>query len=183
MSPVSSTQPRTVALPVEFFTGLRLSALAASGPTAVLPVDAIRDAGYAAGAALYGHFANWLAEQGEAHPDKLSDERFPWLLEAFFHGIGWGRVELRPLSDAVMALDVSEWGEATDAAGGCLVTTGLFAGFFGRLAEAPISVLEVDGAQQGPGRSRFLLGSVDVMGYVWEAMERGIAYDRAAASA
>jgi hypothetical protein len=92
-------------------------------------------------------------------------------------------VELRPLSDAVIALDVSEWGEAIDADGGCLVTTGLFAGFFGRLADSPISVLEVDVARQGPGRSRFLLGSVDVMGYVWEAMERGIPYDRAAASA
>lgn len=183
MSPVSSIQPRTVALPVEFFAGLRHSALAANGSATVLPVDAIRDAGYAAGTALYDHFGNWLSEQGESHPDKLSDERFPWLLEAFFHGIGWGRVELRPLSEAVMALDVSEWGEAAESAGGCLVSTGLFAGFFGRLAAAPISVLEVDGALQGPGRSRFLLGSVDVMGYVWEAMERGISYDRAAASA
>jgi hypothetical protein len=183
MSPVSSIQPRTVALPVEFFAGLRLSALAASGPPAVLQVDAIRDAGYAAGAALYDHFANWLAEQGELPPDKLSDERFPGMLEAFFHGMGWGRMELRPLSNAVMALDVSEWSEATDSAGGCLVTTGVFAGFFGRLADAPISVLEVDGVREGPGRSRFLLGSVDVMGYVWEAMERGISYDHAAASA
>jgi hypothetical protein len=183
MSLATSTQPRTVALPVEFFAGLRQSALAAHGGATVLPVDAIRDAGYAAGTALYGHFATWLAEQGESHPDKLSDERFPWLLEAFFHGIGWGRVELHPLSDAVMALDVSEWGEAPDNAGGCLVSTGLFAGFFGRLASAPISVLEVDTGSAGPGRSRFLLGSVDVMGYVWEAMERGIPYDRAAASA
>ena len=72
---------------------------------------------------------------------------------------------------------------APESAGGCLVSTGLFAGFFGRLADAPISVLEVDAAHQGPGRARFLLGSIDVMGYVWEAMERGIPYDRAAASA
>lgn len=63
------------------------------------------------------------------------------------------------------------------------MSTGLFSGFFGRLAEAPISVLEVDTAHAGPARARFLLGSVDVMGYVWEAMERGIPYDRAAASA
>lgn len=183
MSLASSLQPRTVALPVEFFAGLRQAALAAHATATVLPVDAIRDAGYAAGTALYDHFATWLAEQGEPHPDRLSDERFPWLLEAYFHGIGWGRVELQPLSDAVMALDVSEWSEAPEAAGGCLVSTGLFAGFFGRLADAPISVLEVDAGEAGPGRSRFLLGSVEVMAYVWEAMERGIPYDRAAASA
>lgn len=183
MSPVTSLQPRTVALPVEFFAGLRQSTLATTPGATVLPVDAIRDAGFAAGRALYDHFAAWLAEQGEAHPDRLSDERFPWLLEAYFHGIGWGRVELQSLSEAVMALDVSEWGEPTESPGGCLVSTGLFAGFFGRLADAPISVLEVDAAPAGRGRARFLLGSIDVMGYVWEAMERGIPYDRAAASA
>lgn len=183
MSLATSPQPRTVALPVEFFAGLRQSALAAHAGATTLPVDAIRDAGYAAGKALYDHFATWLAEQGEEHPDRLSDERFPWLVEAYFHGIGWGRVELQVLSEAVMALDASDWGEVADAAGGCLVSTGLFAGFFGRLADAPISVLEVDATHAGPGRSRFLLGSVDVMAYVWEAMERGIPYDRAAASA
>lgn len=183
MSLATSFQPRTVALPVEFFAGLRQSALAAHADATVLPVDAIRDAGYAAGKALYDHFATWLAEQGESHPDHLADERFPWLLEAYFHAIGWGRVELQSLSDAVMALDVSDWGEASEEAGGCLVSTGLFAGFFGRLAAAPISVLEVDAPHPGSGRARFLLGSVDVMGYVWEAMERGIPYDRAAASA
>lgn len=174
---------RTVALPVEFFAGLRQSALASHGSAAVLPVDAIRDAGYAAGAALFDHFAQWLAEQGEARPAELADDRFPWLLEAFFHHIGWGRVELHPLSDAVMALDASDWGESSDVTGGCLVSTGLFAGFFGRLADAPICVLEVEHGSRDASRARFLLGSVDVMGYVWEAMERGIPYDRAAASA
>ena len=183
MSPVSSIQPRTVSLPVEFFAGLRQSALAAYGDATVLPVDAIRDAGYAAGKALYDHFATWLAEQGESHPDRLADERFPWLLEAYFHGIGWGRVELQSLSEAVMALDVCDWGEAPRSAGGCLVSTGLFAGFFGRLAGAPVSVLEVESPTASAGRARFLLGSIDVMGYVWEAMERGIPYDRAAVSA
>ena len=183
MSPATILQPRTVALPVEFLAGLRQSALAANAGAAVLPVDAIRDAGHAAGTALYDHFGAWLAEQGEAHPDRLSDERFPWLLEAFFHAIGWGRVELQPLSEAVMALDVSDWGEAAGAGGGCLVSTGLYSGFFSRLAGAPMSVLEVEAPHTGPGRARFLLGSIDVLAYVWEAMERGIAYDRAAASA
>lgn len=183
MSLAHRHQPRTVTVPVEFFAGLRQSVLAAHAGAPVLPVDAVRDAGFAAGTALYDHFAMWLSEQGEETPERLSDERFPWLLEAYFHGIGWGRVELQSLSEAVMALDVSDWGETSDAAGGCLVSTGLFAGFFGRLAEAPISVLEVEAAHEGPGCGRFLLGSVDVMSYVWEAIERGIPYDRAAASA
>ena len=183
MRPVTSLPPRIVSVPVEFFAGLRQSALTAHANASVLSVDAIRDAGFAAGKALYDHFGSWLAEQGEAHPDRLSDERFSRLLEAYFRGIGWGNVEMQPLSDAVMALDVSDWGEASGQAGGCLVSSGIFAGFFGRLAGAPLSVLEVEAAHQGPGRARFLLGSIDVMGHVWEAMERGIPYDRAAASA
>lgn len=177
---MSATLPptalRTLSVPVEFFAGLR----AASTP------DAVRDAGFVAGQALFEHFGSWLADQGEASPTQLSDERFPWLLQAFFHGLGWGQVDLVPLSEAVMALDTSEWGEASDVAGsasGCLVSTGIFAGFFGRLADAPIAVLEVEPEVPAPGRCRFLLGSIDVMDYVWEAMERGIPYERAAASA
>lgn len=179
---VTSLPPRIVSVPVEFFASLRRSALAAHEHAAVLPVDAIRDAGFAAGKALYDHFGGWLAEQGEGHPDRLSDERFPVLLKAYFHGIGWGTVDMQSLSDAVLALDVSDWGDASEQTGGCLVSTGVFAGFFGRLADAPISVLEVEATHQGPGRARFLLGSTEVMGYVWEAMERGIPYDRATAS-
>lgn len=174
---------RTLSVPVEFFDQLRRAVLAAPGESAALSIDAVRDAGYAAGQALYDHFASWLAEQGEAAPAELADERFPWLLEAFFHATGWGRVELHDLGEAVMALDVHEWGDAGGAPGGCLVSTGLFAGFFGRLAEAPIAVLEVDALDARPASARFLLGSVDVMGYVWEQVERGVPYDRAAAEA
>jgi hypothetical protein len=90
---------------------------------------------------------------------------------------------LTSLSDAVMVLDTSHWGEATDSARGCPISTGLFAGFFGRFADAPISVLEVPTEPAVSGACRFLLGSVDVLHYVWEAMERGIPYERAAASA
>jgi len=179
--PVAS---RTVTVPVEFFTGLQQAVRQPRrGESSAAPVEAIRDAGYAAGQALFDHFSGWLQEQGEDGPADLADERFPWLLEAFLHNLGWGRAELVPLSDAVMALDVSDWSEAGDLEGGCPVTTGLFAGFFGRLAAAPIAVLEVESPEAAPGRSRFLLGSVDVLAYVWEAMERGIPYERAAASA
>lgn len=181
---LSPTALRTISVPVELFDGLRAAAFRAgssSGP------DGLRDAGYSLGQALFGHFAAWLPEQGQDTVADLSDEQFPWLLQAFFHGLGWGRVELAPLSEAVMALDVSDWGEAglsgSQAAGGYLISTGLFAGFFGQLAHAPIAVLEVESESRAPGSARFLLGSVDVMDYVWEAMERGIPYDRAAASA
>lgn len=183
MSPMQPFLPaRTLVVPVEFFEQLRRSALAAPGDAAPVAVDAVRDAGFAAGQALFDHFATWLAEEGEAAPDALADARFPWLFQAFFQATGWGRVELLSLGDGVMALDTSDWGEAGETVGGCLVSTGLFAGFFGRLADAPIAVLEVESVDQLPGSSRFLLGSVDVMGYVWETMERGASYEHAVAT-
>jgi len=172
---------RTLSVPVEFFTGLRQALL---GAHSAAPVDVVRDAGYAAGQALFEHFASWLAERGEHGPDDLLDDRFPTLLTEYFQSMGWGTAHLHSLSDAVMALDATDWGEASDSArGGCLVSTGLFAGFLGRLADSPIAVLEVPRPDAGDGDCRFLLGSVDVIGYVYEAMERGIPYERAAASA
>lgn len=171
---------RTVTVPVEFFDGLRRSTQQASP---ALPVDAVRDAGYAAGQALFDHFSAWLADRSEHGPNDLLDERFPILLREYFFEIGWGLVQLSQLSEAVMVLDASNWGESGGNATGCPVSTGMFAGFFGRLADAPIAVLEVTGDSAAEGQCRFLLGSVDVLGYVWEAMERGIPYERAATSA
>jgi predicted hydrocarbon binding protein len=59
----------------------------------------------------------------------------------------------------------------------------LLAGLLGRVANAPLSVLEVECRSAGHGRCRFLVGSVDVMQYVYEAMARGVSYEHAATSA
>ena len=179
-TPITS---RAVTMPVEFFAGLRQGVLVGHASAGGISVDAVRDAGYNAGQALFDEFAQWLRRRGDVGPRELADERFPSLFEAFFQAHGWGHVTLAPLSDAVMTLEAHDWGEATDDDGGCLVSTGLFAGFLGRLAEAPISVLEVDPGPGVRGRCRFLVGSVDVLDYVWEAMQRGVPYQQAAQSA
>lgn len=97
--------------------------------------------------------------------------------------MGWGQVQISNLSDAVVAIDAYDWAEGDAEGSGCHVSTGLFAGFFGRLADAPIAVLEVECRGLGEQRCRFLMGSIDVLAYVHEAMGRGIPYERAAASA
>lgn len=182
MSPAVAPEAlRAVSLPVAFLRALRVATDAAA--PAPLAADAVRDAGFAAGDALFAQFADWLIDQGEAGVDDLADARFPLLFEAFFHHLGWGRLELAPLSDAVMAVDAYDWAEASDGPGGCLLTTGLLSGFLGRLAEAPLAVLEVDAGAENAGRSRFLVASVEVLDYVWDAMGRGIPYERAAFSA
>ncbi len=171
---------RTVAMPVEFLTALHGMAVDPSAPAGA---EAIRDAGYHAGSALYDSFATWLSFRGEYGPESLEDSRFSALVREFFAVSGWGEIYLTQLSDAVIAIDADQWSEADGGSVGCLVSTGLFSGFFGRLAEAPIAVLEVECRAQGESRCRFLLGSGDVLGYVHEAMGRGISYEAAAASA
>ena len=171
---------RTVAVPVDFLAALRK---AIESPVSAVTVDSVRDAGYHAGQALFDTFAAWLAERGEATPESLDDMRFSLLTGEFFSEFGWGQLQFVSLSDAVIAIDSDDWGEAEGAGGGCHVSTGLFAGFFGKIANAPIAVLEVQCRASGDQRCRFLLGSVDVLGYVHEAMGRGISYERAAASA
>ena len=172
---------RTVAMPVEFFAALQG---AVNDSRDALAVDSVRDAGYRAWQALFDAFAGWTDERGELPPDRLPHARFVALASEFFAAAGWGALVFTPLSDAVMALDSDAWGEAGSGEGcGCIVSTGVFAGFFGRLADAPISVLEVECSDAGDGRCRFLLGSVDVLAYVHEAMSRGIPYERAAVSA
>ncbi len=171
---------RTVAMPVEFLTALHGSV---GDAQPALSADAIRDAGYHAGSALYDSFATWLSYRGEYGPETLENSRFSALVSEYFAAAGWGEIVLSSISDAVVALDANQWSEAEGANGGCLVSTGMFSGFFGRLAEAPIAVLEVECRAHGDARCRFLLGSGDVLGYVHEAMSRGTHYEAAAASA
>lgn len=171
---------RTVALPVEFLTALHG---AVDDSRQALTSDAVRDAGYHAGAAMYDRFSAWLSARGEYGPESLEDERFGALVSEFFAACGWGELKITTLSGAVVAIDAAQWCEADGGAGGCLVSTGLLSGFFGCLAGAPIAVLEVECRAAGEERCRFLLGSGDVLGYVHEAMGRGIAYERAAVSA
>lgn len=174
--------PRTVALPAEFFGALRTPAGAEAAT-----VTSLRDAGYAAGSALYDSFSEWLSTRGEVTPDLLTDDRFSPVLASFLSESGWGAVQVHALSEAVLAVDSQEWAEADKHAGAespsCHVGTGLLAGLLGRVADAPLSVLEVECRSTGQSRCRFLVGSVDVMQYVFEAVERGVSYQTAAASA
>jgi hypothetical protein len=55
----------------------------------------------------------------------------------------------------------------------------MFADFFGRIADAPLAVLEVECRSAGAKRCRFLVGNADVMEHVYDTMGRGDGYDDA----
>ena len=145
----------------------------------------LQEAGYAGGDAMFGSFAEWLRGRGTEDPAELDLQAFEGAATEYFRAAGWGSLAIASLGDAVAALDSGDWGEADPASGlaqpGCHLTTGMFASFFGRVAEAPLAVLEVECRSMGHDRCRFLLGNAEVMEHVYTKLERGVAYDHAVA--
>lgn len=180
----SSSIDRTVLLPVAFLGALRAAVESQTAhPGAVAPIDAIRDVGYRTGQGLFAQFGRWLRDRGDAPPEALPQDRFMVLVELFFVETGWGGLAALPLSEAVLALDSSDWAEGVGGGSGCHLSTGMLAGFFGSLSEAPLAVLEVECRAAGAGRCRFLLGSLEVLGAVHAGITAGQPYLTAVASA
>ena len=146
-----------------------------------------QEAGYAGGGALFDAFRGWLAARGAGATESLSMNDFQRLAGEFFEEAGWGSLTVGSLHDAVATLDSSNWGEASPGAGMeqpcCHLTAGMFADFFGRVADAPLAVMEVECRSTGSERCRFLLGSAEVMQAVYDGMSQGQSYDAAVAAA
>ena len=74
----------------------------------------LQEAGFAGGEELYTDFAGWLAaDRGVARSGRSRRTAFlSEVLSQFFTELGWGPLTARPLGDAVLALDATEWAEA-----------------------------------------------------------------------
>ena len=146
-----------------------------------------QEAGYAGGASMFEAFRSWLAARGTAGPEALTLDAFQAYATDFFREGGWGSLEVGELHDVVATLDSTDWGEATPGAGlehpGCHLSSGMFADFFGRLADAPLAVMEVECRSAGYDRCRFLLGSADVLQQVYDGMAAGASYSDAVGAA
>lgn len=143
----------------------------------------LQEAGYAGGATQFEAFRSWLAFRGQHDVESLSLSAFQSQAAEFFRACGWGSLTVGELNDAVATLDSDDWGEATPEAGldhpGCHLSSGMFADFFGRVAGAPLAVMEVECRSAGSHRCRFLLGSPDVLQQVYDGMTAGSAYEEA----
>ena len=159
---------------------LRAALLRSGDPQAAVT---LQEAGYAGGAALYESFKGWLAERSEIGIEDLDVEAFQHRASEYFSDHGWGTLHVGSLDDVVATLDSPDWGECDTNLGAqqpsCHLTTGMFADLFGRLAGAPVAVLEVECRSAGHERCRFLVGSPDVMDAVYEEMGRGTEYEAA----
>jgi predicted hydrocarbon binding protein len=159
---------------------LRAALVRDAGPAAAVY---LQEAGYAGGEALFASFRAWLAARGDGAAEDLDLPSFEQRASEYFRDAGWGSLTIGTLQQAVATLDSTDWGEADPAAGldhpGCHLTTGMFADFFGRIADHPLAVLEVECRSAGAPRCRFLIGNADVMGHVYDEMGVGQSYETA----
>ena len=139
----------------------------------------LQEAGYAGGDAVFSSFRQWLASRG-GDADAVGYAEFQGLASDFFRDAGWGTLEIGTLSDVVITLDSADWAEADSTLNigfpACYYTMGMLADFFGRVAAEPMACYEVECRSNGASRCRFLLGSAEVIGQVYQRMSEGVDY-------
>ncbi|HEY3285532.1 MAG TPA: V4R domain-containing protein [Gemmatimonadaceae bacterium] len=142
----------------------------------------LQESGYAGGEAIFAAFREWLAARG-GNAEGVSFAEFQGLAAEFFRDTGWGTLAIGTLHDVVITLDSTDWAEADPTLNigfpACYYSMGLLADFFGRLAEAPLACYEVECRSNGAPRCRFLLGSAEVIGQVYQRMSEGVGYEEA----
>jgi predicted hydrocarbon binding protein len=144
----------------------------------------LQEAGFAGGEELYSAFSAWLAERhGVEQPSELDVQFLGEVLAEFFGSQGWGHLTVAPLGPSVLALDSTDWAEAMDERQGdypsCHLSCGLLADFLGRLSQGVVAVMEVECRSRGDGRCRFLAGSPETLGTLYDRMAQGTGYAEA----
>lgn len=153
-----------------------------TGPQAAL---LLREIGFATGQALWEAFEVYAREHYHVdHPKSLDSGYLAEALSGFFAEAGWGALSMSELSPSVIALDMHQWAEC-EARGAeypsCHFSSGMLADFFTRLGGSQAAVMEVECGSRGEVCCRFLVGSPDMLTYVYERMTTGMSYAQALA--
>jgi predicted hydrocarbon binding protein len=146
----------------------------------------LREIGFAAGEAMSLRFEAMVREN--YHVDSAGELDATYLGEAlnrFFTETGWGSVNMSELVPQVMALDSPDWSEAHREGAqfpSCHFSCGALSDFFTRLGFARAAVMEVECRSRGEAQCRFLVGSPEMLTYVYERMASGMGYREAVIS-
>jgi predicted hydrocarbon binding protein len=180
--PVDLAPQQLVTLPRASISALRSALVRDAGPGFA---TYLQEAGFAGGETIFLAFRDWLAGRGADTPESLPLDAFATQAGAFFADAGWGNLEVTPIRDVAATIDTQDWAEADPGAHldhpACHFTTGLLADFFGRTANTPLAVLEVECRSCGAPRCRFIAGSAEVMQHVYDQMAAGESYEAALA--
>ena len=151
-----------------------------TGPKAPL---LLREVGFATGETIHEAFEEWC--KGKYRVDSARDLDTAFLGEAlngYFSEAGWGSIQLTELAPSVLALDGTGWAEANGQGAeypSCHFSCGLLADFFTRLGNSRAAVMEVECASRNEERCRFLVGSPDMLTFLYERMNGGMSYQEA----
>jgi len=145
----------------------------------------LREVGFATGEAVYEAFEGWTrAHYQVGSPRELDQQYLSEALAGFFAEAGWGNVTLEEMTPTVLSLDAPHWAEASPHGAeypSCHFSCGMLADFFTRLGGSQAAVMEVECGSRGEPRCRFLVGSPDLLTYVYERMTTGMGYVEAVA--
>lgn len=143
----------------------------------------LQEAGYAGGEAVFGAFRDWCATKGLGAPESLELGRFQGAAAQFFAEAGWGSVTISAVGNTAVAFDSENWSEGDPGAAmpypSCYYSAGMLADFFGRVADGQLGCMEVECRSNGAARCRFLLGSPEVLGHVYQRLTEGVGYEAA----
>lgn len=176
MAETGTTRLIGIAIPtLRELRGATLASLSARPSGEADAVDALREAGYAGGQAVYEAFEQWLREMESSVAPDLTLDEFGERAAEYFRAAGWGLVEFDSRhDDGIATMTIADCWEvdssAAEGAPSCHVTTGMLAAFFGQLAGYPVSVMETECCSTGAERCSFMLGNSDVIAFKWEAL-------------
>ncbi len=143
----------------------------------------MQEAGFAGGESVFQAFRDWCAKGGHPAPEAMGYAAFQSAMARFFTEAGWGTMTMSPIGDTAVAVDASDWSEADPEAQmpypACYYSVGMLADVFGRVADGPLAALEVECRSAGAARCRFLLGSPEVVGHVYQRLGEGAGYEAA----
>jgi predicted hydrocarbon binding protein len=134
----------------------------------------LQDAGYAGAASVYEAFRGWLHAKGGPGPENLALDDFAAAMGEFFAAAGWGTMGFSVGENGVAQIESSDWAEGAAVEGaegsGCFYTNGVFADFFGRITDAPVSVFESECRSLGYERCKFLIGTPEKLQEIYQQL-------------
>ena len=137
----------------------------------------LREVGFAAGEALYESFVQSVADRfGVEAPQALDVRYLGEALAGFFRDQGWGSVTAEVLAPGIFLLDSADWTEAERRLSefpSCHFSAGMLSDFFSRLGGYPAAVMEVECRTQAQPKCRFLIGSPDLLTWIFEQLTEG----------
>src|SRR3954466_1857357 len=141
--PIDLRTNSLVAISRESLTALHAALFRDLGGTAA---TYLQDAGYTGAAQVFEAFEAWLKSQDAPPAGEFTLSDFGTAVAEFFAASGWGTMEFSTGEDGVATIESGDWAESVAADGsemsGCFYTTGVLSDFFGRVIDAPVSVME-----------------------------------------